>query len=178
MFAHKRAKNMRDSLVRSDCWVPPSHFMSEIPCGNFPCFNCVHCNAMIRGGEFLHPQSGRKLKVRGTISCKTKFVVYMLKCPCGLCYVGKTKRELKVRIGEHKSNIRNHDEKSPVARHFNEKGHTVCSLRFQGIEVVSPLRRGGDRENKLLRREAWWIHQLGTEFPRGMNEELLLGCFL
>ena len=164
--------------MRTDVWVPPSHFMSDIPTGNFPCSNCVHCNAMIRGGEFLHPQSGKKLKVRGTISCKTKFVVYMLKCPCGLCYVGKTKRELKTRIGEHKSNIRNHDEKSPVARHFNDKGHTVSSLRFQGIEVVSTPRRGGDREKLLLRREAWWIDHLRTEFPYGMNEELLLGCFL
>ena len=178
MFAHKRARSIRDSLVRTDCWVPPSHFMSEVPTGNFPCLNCVHCNAMIRGGEFLHPQSGKKLKVRGTISCKTKFVVYMLKCPCCLCYVGKTKRELKIRIGEHKSNIRNNDEKSPVARHFNEMGHKVCSLRFQGIEVVSPLRRGGDRNNALLKCEARWIHQLETEFPKGMNEELLLGCFL
>ena len=34
----------------------------------------------------------------------------LLKCPCGLYYVGKTIRELKIRIGEHKSNIRNKDE--------------------------------------------------------------------
>ena len=178
MFAHKRAKNVRDSLVRSDCWVPPSHFMSEVPSGNFPCHNCVHCNAMIKGGEYLHPQSGKKLKVKGTITCKTKYVVYMLKCPCGLCYIGKTKRELKLRISEHKSNIRNNDERSPVARHFNEKGHKVCSLRFQGIEMVAPLRRGGDRDNLLLRKEAWHIHHLETEHPKGLNEELLLGCYL
>ena len=101
----------------------------------------------------------------------------MLKCPCGLCYVGKTKRELKIRISEHKSNIRNKDEKSPVTRHFNAVGHKICDLRFQGIELVKPLKRGGDREKLLLQREAWWIHNLQTEHPKGLNEELLLGCF-
>ncbi len=104
--------------------------------------------------------------------------MYLLKCPCGLCYVGKTKRELRIRISEHKSSIRNSDEKSSVARHFNSAGHDVCSLRFQGIEEVKPLKRGGDREKALLQREAFWIHTLQTEYPKGMNEELLLGCFL
>ena len=112
------------------------------------------------------------------ITCKSKFVVYLLKCPCGLGYVGKTSRELKSRISEHKSSIRNSDEKSSVARHFVEAGHKVCSLRFQGIEKVDLPRRGGDRDKLLLQREAYWIHTLKTEFPNGLNEELLLGCFL
>ena len=58
-------------------------------------------------------------------------------------------------IREHKSSIRNKDEKSPVARHFNTVGHDVCTLRFQGIEVANPLiKRGGDRDKVLLQREA------------------------
>ena len=77
-----------------------------------------------------------------------------------------------------KSSIRNRDEKSSVARHFNAVGHDVCTLRFQGIEVVNPLKRGGDRDKVLLQREAYWIHTLQTEHPKGLNEELLLGCFL
>ena len=116
--------------------------------------------------------------MKGRITCKTKYVVYLLKCPCGFCYVGKTKRELKTRIIEHKSNIRNKDEKSPVARHFNNIKHDICTLRFQGIEVVNPMKRGGDRDRLLLQREAFWIHNLNTEFPKGLNEELLLNCFL
>ena len=97
---------------------------------------------------------------------------------CGLYYVGKCKRELKTRFSEHKSAIRNNDVKSSVARHFNAVGHPVSSLRFQGLEVVNPLKRGGDRDRALLQREAFWIHTLQTEHPKGLNEELLLGCFL
>ena len=131
---------------------------------------------MIKGDPFTHPHSGKKYAVKGRISCKTKYVFYLLKC--GLYYVGKSKRELKTRFSEHKSCIRNNDEKSSVARHFNAVGHTVSSLRFQGIEVVNPLKRGGDRDRALLQREAYWIHTLQTEHPKGLNEELLLGCFL
>ena len=92
--------------------------------------------------------------------------------------MGKTTRELRTRISEHKSNIRLHDDKSPVARHFTAAGHGVCDLRFQGIEFVEPMRRGGDRGRLLLQREAYWIHTLRTESPKGLNEELVLSCFL
>ena len=178
IFAHRRVRNLRDSVVRTDIYKPPRHFLSDPPNGNFPCSRCLHCNAMIKGDEIQHPHTREKIKVKSCISCSSSYSVYLIKCPCGLCYVGKTKRELRVRITEHKSRIRNHDAKSPVARHFNEAGHDVCSLRFQGIELVQPLRRGGDRDRRLLQREAYWIHRLQTESPRGLNEELLLSCFL
>ena len=123
-------------------------------------------------------RTGQKVKVKGRITCRTKYVVYLIKCPCGYCYVGKTKRELRTRITEHKSNIRTKDEKSPIARHFNSIGHDICTMRFQGIESVNPLKRGGDRDRLLLQREAFWIHSLNTEYPKGLNEELMLNCFL
>ena len=52
--------------------------------------------------------------------------------------------------------------------------HDICTLRFQGIEVVNAPKRGGDRDRLLLQREAFWIHTLNTEYPKGLNEELLL----
>ena len=36
----------------------------------------------------------------------------------------------------------------------------------------------GDIINKLLRREALWIHKRDTLEPHGLNEELSLSCFL
>ncbi len=94
-------------------------------------------------------------------------MVYLCKCLCGHYYVGKTKRELRVRISEHKSNIRNKDKRSPVARHLNSAGHDVRTPRFMGTEAVRPSFRGGDRERRLLQREAYRTHHLQTEFPGG-----------
>lgn len=91
----------------------------------------------------------------------------------GYYYVGKSNRQSKVHSTEHKSNIRIGDEKSPVARHFNVVRHDVCELRFHGLEVVQPFKRGGDREKLLLQRETFYINVLQTQIPRGFNEELL-----
>ena len=178
IFANKRAKNLSDKLIKNDIYIEPQHFMSSPPSGNFPCNNCVNCNAMIKGEHFLHPHTGKKIKVKGTITCRTKYVVYIIKCNCGFYYCGKTFRELRTRITEHKSDIRTKDEKSPIARHFNNTGHDICTLRFQGIEYINPLKRGGDRDKLLLQREAYWIHYLNTVYPKGLNEELVLNCFL
>ena len=179
-YFYKRSSNLSNFLVKSD--MPkkrPTHFFSHsIPSGNFPCHNCVHCHAMLKGSHFSHPRSSVDIKVRGRITCYTRYVVYLLKCPCNLYYVGKTKRELKTRICEHKCSIRNHDDKSSVARHFNSLNHSLSDLHYMGIETVNMPRRGGDRDKILLQRETYWIHYLDTLIPKGLNEEILFSCFL
>lgn len=70
VFAHKRAPNLRDQLVRADYFVRPQHFLSSLPQGNHPCRSCVHCNATIKGDSFSHPHSGRKYPIKSRISCK------------------------------------------------------------------------------------------------------------
>ena len=102
----------------------------------------------------------------------------MLKCPCGLAYIGKTSRALKTRISEHRNNIRNHDQKSPVAVHFSTFKHSVSTLSYVGIEHVQLPRRGGDINTLLLKRELHWIYSLNTLSPKGLNEEMDIRPFL
>ena len=176
---YKRSPNLRDQLVHS--YLPAStqsSFTFPISPGNFKCFNCAACNFMLTEKEFIHPKTSRTYKVKGRITCLSTFIVYLLTCPCGLLYVGKTKRQLKTRIFEHKCAIRKNDEKSSVARHFHSAGHDANMLKFMGLEMVNRSPRGGDRENRLLQREAWYIFNLNTCIPNGMNEELSLTCFL
>ncbi|CAB1339657.1 unnamed protein product, partial [Coregonus sp. 'balchen'] len=96
--------------------------------------------------------SGERIKVCGRITCNKKYVVYLLKCSCNFYYVGKTKCEVKTMICEHKSSIRNHDQKSPVARHFNSHNHELSALLYMGIELVKAPYRGGDGDTLLLQR--------------------------
>lgn len=176
---YKRAPSLRDRLVRSHLPAhPQAPFPFKIPHGNFKCLNCAACNFMLTDNTFTHPKTGRVYKVKGRITCLSTFIVYLLTCPCGLLYVGKTKRQLKTRIFEHKCAIRKNDEKSSVARHFNSEGHNANMLRFMGLECVGRSSRGGDRENRLLQREAWYIFNFNTCIPNGMNEDLSLSCFL
>ena len=78
----------------------------------------------------------------------------MLKCPRGLVYVGQTKRALKSHISEHNTAIRTQNMDYAAARLYAKAKHSsAASLKFWGIEQISPSPRGGDIINSLLREE-------------------------
>ncbi len=95
----------------------------------------------------------------------------MLKCPCGLAYIGKTSRALKTRKTEHRCAIHNNDMKSPVAVNFNKAHHNISTLKYICIEVVEGPSRGGDVDSLLLRRELFWVYTLENLTPRGLNKD-------
>ena len=128
--------------------------------------------------HFRHPHTGKKFPIKSVITCDSTHVVYMIQCPCGLAYVGKTTRKLKQRISEHKSSIRRNDREYPVAIHFNDAKHDISSFRFTGIEQVQMPPRGGDLDLILKRREAYWIFTLQTLAPKGLNDEFMLNVML
>ena len=123
-------------------------------------------------------KQGNRSHIKGVITCSTKAVIYLITCPCGKNYVGKTNRELKVRISEHRSTIRCKNFTYPVAAHFLEAGHAISSLRYIGIEHVTLPRRGGDLDNLLLKREAAWNFNLKFFAPFGLNVDFDLKPFL
>lgn len=175
----KRPPNLNNMLVRADLpSLTQPHFLQQVPHGNYRCGHCAQCNFTHKSTTFNHPRTGKSYPIKGVISCNTNNVIYMLRCPCGLAYIGKTNRALKHRISEHRSNIRNHDQKSPVALHFSHAQHPVSSLRYTGIEKVNLPRRGGDIDTILLQREAFWMFTLDTLSPKGLNEDFDLRPFL
>lgn len=174
----KRPNNIRDGLVRSDTnpQNPPKPL--SLPDGNYKCGGCSQCVYTQRCKTFTHPHTGRNISIRGVITCSTTHVIYMIRCPCGLAYIGKTSRELRTRISEHRSKIRSGDERSPVAAHFKKAGHNVSALRYLGVEGIVRQRRGGDLERRLLQRETFWIYSLNTLSPNGLNEDFDIRPFL
>ncbi|OCT97429.1 hypothetical protein XELAEV_18009652mg, partial [Xenopus laevis] len=138
-------------------------FLTKPINGTFPCLNCAQCNSIIRGDQVMHPSTGKAITILGYHTCLSKYVVYYLKCPCGLGYVGKTIQCAKDRISKHKSDIAP-DKDTPVTRHFKEKGHNASQLRFQILEENPRPRRGGNRDRILL--------QLQTVTPYGLNERI------
>ena len=177
-IVYKRPPNLRNLLVRSHLRQDtPAHFLSDIPDGNYKCGRCAQCNFTSKCHTFSHPTTGKSFKIKGIISCTTNNVVYMIKCVCGLAYVGKTLRPLKTRISEHRSDIRNKNFKNPVALHFHQAQHCISSLRYLGIERVKLPPRGGDIDTLLLQREAFWISTLNT-VAKGLNESFDIRPFL
>lgn len=172
-----RSSNLRDRLVHADIATPPSGTLSNAQ-GNFPCKSCTSCIHYLKLQSFTHPHTRKIYKIKQLITCKSTHVVYILICPCPLLYVGKTIRALRTRILEHLSAIRRCDATSSVSQHFQLAKHAISDLKFLGIERVLPKRRGGDVDKKLLQRESFWIFELNSLFPKGMNEEINYSCFL
>ncbi|CAJ0936373.1 unnamed protein product [Ranitomeya imitator] len=174
IICHKRTQNLRNHLVRAD--VGPSRelkqqFLSTPRNGTFPCLSCLQCSNITKGDSFTHPRSGRRFPIQGHYTCDSTYVIYLIKCPCGLGYVGETTQHIRDRISQHKSTIRCGRTLLPIPAHFLECKHQVSQLRYQIIDHVPIMRRGGDRIKKLKEREWFWIYSLQTLSPLGLNRE-------
>ena len=104
--------------------------------------------------------------------------MYALKVPCGMVYVGQTKRPLKDRVAEHKTAIRVQNMDYAIARHYKDAGHgSPATLQFWGLEKVEESPRGGDHNARLLRRESHWVFKLNCVQPYGLNDSNNLSCY-
>jgi hypothetical protein len=138
LIVYRRGRNLRDKLVHANC--QPQKKISQallrpLPNGSYKRRGSAESNNMMKCEYFCHPHTGKQFQINDIITCFTTnvikgkiHVIYMIKCPCGLCYVGKTSHSLKQRISEHKSSIRRNDRDYPVAVHFNDLNHDISTF--------------------------------------------------
>ena len=107
----------------------------------------------------------------------SKNIIYIIEFKaCGDKYVEETGHSLKDRMFNHISDIcRN--ENGPVSRHFNNADN-ICfgakdNLILYPVEQIPD--QGNAKRNKSLRlkRELHCIKTLDTQFPCGMNHEIV-----
>ncbi|OCT84960.1 hypothetical protein XELAEV_18023121mg, partial [Xenopus laevis] len=131
-------------------WGPPKR-------GIYACLNCVCCSSIIKVETICHATKGNTIHFRDYTTFDTKNVIYMLKCPCGLAYVGQISRAVKERIKEHKGNIRNFTKGTQsdtlVSKHFTSCGHHQIQLKWLVLEHVKVPKRGGNIQKRQLQRE-------------------------
>lgn len=73
--------------------------------------------------------------------------------------MGKTKRQLHIRIGEHLGYIKHKEPKSPLAQHFLLHHQSkVDGLHVKGIYALKLNKRHGDFDKVLLKK--FWIYRL------------------
>lgn len=181
----RKGRSISNIVTKSDISATPSNGANKQLTfapqkrGTFPCLNCCNCSAIIKGENIHHPSQGHKIKVKNYYTCTSKNVIYLIKCPCGLAYVGQTSRMVKTRISEHKSTIRSFQKdptkfeekkETSLARHFHTHKHVVSDLKWQIIDQVKP-KPNTDTKQLLLQTEVKWIHKLKTLHPGGLNEE-------
>ena len=78
--------------------------------------------------------------------------------------MGETPNALHIRMNGYRNDIAHRRIEKPVAAHFNSTGHSIGDLRILVIEAM----RSQD-ESLRKKRESFWINQLRSLYPGGMN---------
>lgn len=76
---------------------------------------------MIKGKSISHSHKGFNIPIKGHYTCQSSYVIYAIKCPCGLLYIGETTQKVKDHVARHKYSIRDKLIQLSLARHFIEK---------------------------------------------------------
>ena len=180
-FIYRKAPSFGDRVVRK-ILDPPNPYIKIDLRGFFPCRKCICCRTVQvhnRGKCEVIGTDGSVFEIKEFSTCNSSYIVYLLWCPCGLLYVGRTKRLLRVRIAEHLANIKKGFEHHSVSMHFKKKHRQDPSLaQFCGIDSVYSAWRGSNRVRDLSQRETQWIYLLKCLHPRGLNIEVDLNCFI
>ena len=158
-------KNLRDLLVNAQ--LKPSFLLPALgstPCGSSRCLTCQH----IRTGTTVQSTStGHSFNVRATATCKTSNVIYVIECKlCNVQYVGETQNALHIRLNGHRNDIRHMKIDKPVAAHFSKPSHSLTDLAIMVLEVMR-----SQNSDLRKRRESYWIYQLQSLHPGGLNIE-------
>lgn len=106
-------------------------------------------------------------------------VIYLLQCPCGAHFVGKTKRAFKIRISERIEDAKSGFFKTVIGRHIA----FIHNLQLPGLQVFTPhshppCDRGGDWDWTMLQAESRWIFKLKADKLPGLNDFISYAPFL
>ena len=148
------------------------------------CGDCITCKkGFLSTDQFYENKvSGQQYTVTEELNCKTKGVIYLIRCAapnCCLQYIGQTVNSVNTRCIQHRSGLLSGNEPKFVREHFT-KTHNISDLRITPLESVKITEEEDDTTQKKRKRiveklrevENNAILQLATLFPYGLNDRL------
>ena len=127
-----------------------------------PCELCKF-NNLDTNPKFYEICSNKKHEVEFDANCKTEKCIYLISCKkCILQYVGKTDNTVRDRYNGHRGHINGGTESALMLNHFTNV-HTLLDMIIKPIEICT-------YQKVLLEREKYWMLQLNTVFPYGLND--------
>ena len=179
VIGFRRPKNLRETLVKAQVQYPPNlsattgcplAFQSD----TCDILNCRKCHRFNTRKHFTSSTTkSRYRKSDQQIDCESRNLIYLITCKyCKHQYVGETKQTLHMRIYQHAYSVRK-QLNTPVARHFN---NPTCKWDEASVECIEALKGDPDDNHfvaeKRLNRELYWIVELSTLSPYGINVKL------
>lgn len=163
---------------------PPKKISFFQQCQGF--YQCRRCNVCVHNtligrkiDTFSSTITSRIYRMKEFATCATQYVVYLITCPCKKQYVGRTIRTFTTRVNEHIAGIKGGKDKHTVPRHYLlHHNRDPRGSIFQVIDKFVPHWRGESRLRGVSKLETYWIHELRTYFPFGLNVEWDLNSFI
>jgi hypothetical protein len=115
------------------------------------------------------------IRIFCNVNCKTPNVVYLLVCHVsGSQYVGESVQPFNKRMNGHRSDL---TKKAlfPVSLHFVSTGHSLDDFFRSKIYIID--HNPSWKENQRHTRESFWIRELHTWHPEGINKKAKIFCF-
>lgn len=146
-----------------------SHTTSIEYCNINPCKIC-RLKQLDTDIEFYSNLTGVKYTLTENSSCNSNNCIYLISCKqpnCHQKYVGYTTTDINKRLSGHRSNIINKTEGMAMRQHFTSH-HSVADFSIKPIEFCSNVL-------ELRQREKYWMRELNTIFPYGLNDRIDFG---
>lgn len=165
----RRGKSLKDYLVRAKVpEIKPVECGSSCRCNGKRCKVCFY----IKETDSFQDKSGNKtFKIKHTINCNSKYVVYLLQCKvCRKQYVGSAETSFRLRFNNYSSCNRRHNAgaknvpQESLHRHFDQSDHH----RMEDWEFI--LIDQAESLESVRRKEDFWQNMLDTFVPKGLNE--------
>ena len=159
----RQPKNLKQILCHNTLKNLPYSDVSDL--GDKPpgCFKhshggkgrkCMLCPKLKEGRNFSSSYTGLAYKVRHHLTCKSKYVIYLITClDCKKQYVGKTSQFMHLRHGGHRSEVENRS--TELGEHFAN-----CGLEKLSLQIIDCVREGEEEALSIL--EGYWQNLLAT----------------
>ena len=159
--------------LRFEIWPPYRPFIlhckTDLPtmrastCGSN---KCLTCKAIQSSDHFTSSTYNKIYPILENCNCNSQNLIYLITCSlCFKQYVGETGNQLRNRLNNHRSDIKN-NKPTTIAIHFNLEGHSYNNLEIIPIEIIDPKLNSLEFRRA---RETHWQTTLGTIYPLGLN---------
>ena len=137
-------------------------------CNKCDSSTCKTCKMIQCTHKFRSTFTKEEFIIKCIATCQTNNIIYLLECAiCGLQYIGQTRRPLKERMYNHRSNA-NWNPDFSLSKHLRSENHHT---NFDELKVTIIDHNPNWNDTERQKREHFWIKKLKTLSPNGINEK-------
>ena len=131
------------------------------------------CTQVLNTQTFTSQQAKRTVNIFHKLAWKSQYIIYLIECIlCKIQYAGKSGTPFNSRLNNHKKDV-NNSKVIPACNQIH--GHnSIKHAKFTLIEQLTEISNVSKDilRLRLKRQEDFWIIELETLAPKGLNQEL------